>query len=61
LTIVDKIDIILSLEKNMSIDTAYLIILVGSVYLAWTWGKKEGINNTLDYMKAQGHIDFEDE
>jgi hypothetical protein len=28
--------------------------------LAYMWGKKEGISSTLDYMKEQGKIDFED-
>lgn len=44
----------------MDIDIAYLIILVTSVYLAYVWGKKEGISSTLDYMKEQGKIDFDD-
>ena len=44
----------------MDIDIAYLIILVTSVYLAYILGKKEGISSTLDYMKEQGKIDFDD-
>lgn len=44
----------------MNIDVAYLIILVVSIYAAYAYGRKEGIGNTLDYMKAQGKIDFED-
>jgi hypothetical protein len=44
----------------MDIDIAYLIILVVSVYLAYRHGKQEGIGSTLDYMKEQGKIDFED-
>ncbi|MDB4339245.1 hypothetical protein N9992_00300 [bacterium] len=47
-------------EKIMDIDIAYLIVLVASVHLAYMWGKKEGISSTLDYMKEQGKIDFED-
>lgn len=45
----------------MEIDIAYLIILIASVWGAYTYGKREGIGNTLDYMKAQGKIDFEDD
>lgn len=44
----------------MNIDIAYLIILVVSIYSAYAYGRKEGIGSTLDYMKAQGKIDFED-
>ena len=44
----------------MNIDIAYLIILVSSVWGAYTFGRRTGIGDTLDYMKAQGHIDFDD-
>lgn len=48
------------MENFMNIDIAYLIILVGSVYGAYTFGRRTGIGDTLDYMKAQGHIDFDE-
>ena len=44
----------------MDIDIAYLLILTASVYFAYRHGKQEGIVSTLDYMKEQGKIDFED-
>jgi hypothetical protein len=44
----------------MEIDTAYLIILIAAIYGAYRYGKYEGIGSTLDYMKEQGKIDFED-
>jgi len=44
----------------MNIDIAYLIILIGSTWGAFTFGKRTGISDTLDYMKAQGHIDFDE-
>jgi|TARA_R100001460_G_scaffold3302_2_gene10065 hypothetical protein len=44
----------------MNIDTAYLIILVIGVWAAYSFGKREGISSTLDYMKEMGKIDFED-
>jgi len=44
----------------MNIDIAYLIILISSIYAAYTFGRREGISDTLDYMKAQGHIDFDE-
>ncbi len=43
-----------------SIDLAYFVILCGSVYAAYHFGKRDGIGITLDYMKEQGKIDFED-
>ena len=44
----------------MELDIAYMIILASSTYLAYRTGKQEGIRATLDYMKEQGKIDFED-
>jgi len=43
-----------------NIDLAFLVILVGACYSSFIIGKKEGIGATLDYMKEQGKIDFED-
>jgi len=43
-----------------NIDLAFLIVLVGACYTSFNIGKKEGIGATLDYMKEQGKIDFED-
>jgi len=44
----------------METDIAYLIILVSCIYLAYRHGHQQGIGKTLDYMKEQGKIDFED-
>lgn len=44
----------------MEIDIAYLIILVIGTFAAYKYGHQEGIGKTLDYMKAQGKIDFDD-
>ena len=44
----------------MDIDIAYLIILVIGTFDAYKYGHREGIGKTLDYMKAQGKIDFDD-
>jgi hypothetical protein len=41
-------------------DIAYLIVLAIAVASSYYSGKKEGISTTLDYMKSNGHIDFED-
>jgi len=43
-----------------NIDLAYLLFLIVAVVGSYLAGKKEGIGITLDYMRDQGHIDFED-
>lgn len=41
-------------------EIAYLIFLVIATACSYTSGKREGISTTLDYMKSNGHIDFEE-
>ena len=43
-----------------NIDIAFLLILVGCGYCSYLIGKREGIGITLEYMREQGKIDFED-
>lgn len=43
-----------------NIDFAYLIILGIAVCCSFIAGKREGIGATLDYMRDQGKIDFDD-
>jgi len=52
--------IICVIGEIMDIDIAYLMILIGGVCLAYEIGQRKGIGDTLDYMKAQGHIDFDE-
>ena len=42
------------------IDIAYLILLAVATGCSYWSGKKEGISVTLDFMRDNGHIDFED-
>ena len=42
------------------IDYAYIVWLGIAVWGAYKIGKREGISATLDYMKENKHIDFED-
>jgi len=44
----------------MNIDIAYLIILVALTHLSFLYGKRVGIEVTVDYMEEQGHISFDD-
>lgn len=41
-------------------DIAYLILLAIAVACSYWNGKRDGISVTLDFMKENGHIDFED-
>lgn len=43
------------------IDFAFLIVLIGCGYCSYLIGKREGIGITLEYMREQGKIDFEDQ
>tara|TARA_B100001093_G_scaffold472790_1_gene496200 strand:- start:2037 stop:2174 length:138 start_codon:yes stop_codon:yes gene_type:complete len=43
-----------------NIDLAYLVVLALGVGCSYYSGKKEGIGITLEYMRDQGKIDFED-
>lgn len=43
-----------------NIDFAYIMFLALAICCSYYSGKKEGIGMTLDYMKEQGKIDFED-
>ena len=42
-------------------DIAYMIFLIIAVACSYTSGKREGISTTLDYMKSNGQIDFEED
>jgi len=44
----------------MEIDIAYLIILVVGSFAAYKYGQQAGIGKTLEWMKEQGKIDFDD-
>ena len=42
------------------IDFSFIVILGICCWLSYQYGKKEGIGITLEYMRGQGKIDFED-
>ena len=42
------------------IDIAYFILLAVAVTCSYWTGKKDGISVTLDFMRDNGHIDFDD-
>ncbi len=46
---------------DWKIDIAYLFILGFSIHMTWILGKKQGISKTLDYLKADGQIDFDED
>lgn len=56
-----KLGIICVGEKIMeSIDLAYLIVLAASIHLSYLYGKKVGIENTIDYLEEEKIIEFDD-
>lgn len=48
-------------EKIMeNIDLAYLIILLASIHLSYSYGKKTGIENTITFLEEEKLIEFDD-
>ena len=48
-------------EKIMeSIDLAYLIVLAASIHLSYLYGKRVGIEHTIDYLEEEKIIEFDD-
>ena len=39
----------------------YLFFLAFCIHMTWMLGKKHGISKTLDYLKADGQIDFDED
>jgi len=42
------------------IDIYYLVFLGFCVHMTWIIAKRQGISQTLDFLKRNGDIDFED-
>jgi hypothetical protein len=42
-------------------DIAYLIFLCAGVHLSYLYGKQTGIERTVDYLEAEGVIEFDEE
>ena len=42
------------------IDIAYVFFLAMCVHLAYTLGKRLGIETTIDYLEHEGLIEFDD-
>lgn len=45
---------------NWEIGIYYLAFLGFAIHMAWLLGKKEGISATLDFLKVNKEIDFDD-
>ena len=41
-------------------DILYFIFLGFCIHMTWILAKREGISQTLDYLREQGEIDFDD-
>ena len=46
---------------DWQVDIYYLFFLAFCIHMSWTLGKKRGISSTLDYLKADGQIDFDED
>jgi hypothetical protein len=56
-----KLYIIYVGEKIMeTIDLAYLIVLCASIHLSYLYGKRVGIENTIDYLEEEKIIEFDE-
>jgi hypothetical protein len=43
-----------------TIDLAYLIVLCASIHLSYLYGKRVGIENTIDYLEEEKIIEFDE-
>jgi len=41
-------------------DILYFLVLAASIHLTWGLAKRQGIADTLDYLRDKGEIDFDD-
>jgi hypothetical protein len=56
-----KLDIICVGEKIMeTIELAYLIVLAASIHLSYLYGKRVGIENTIDFLEEENIIEFDE-
>lgn len=46
---------------DWQIDIAYLVVLAASVHMTYLITKQHWIGKTLDYLKDNGEIDFDDD
>ena len=43
-----------------TVDLAYLIVLCGSIHLSYLVGKRQGIENTIDFLEQENIIEFDE-
>jgi hypothetical protein len=46
---------------DWQIDIYYLVFLGFCVTTTWILGKREGVSQTLDFLKEKGEIDFDED
>jgi hypothetical protein len=46
---------------DWQVEAVYLFLLLFGVHMSWLLGKRRGISSTLDYLKADGQIDFDED
>ena len=45
---------------DWQIDLIYVFFLGASINLTWILAKRQGVSQTLDFLRERGDIDFED-
>jgi len=45
---------------DWQVDIYYIAFLAFCVHMTWIVAKREGISQTLDFLKKRGDIDFDD-
>jgi hypothetical protein len=56
-----KLVIIYAGEKIMeSTEIMFLVVLLGSIHISYLYGKRVGIENTIDHLEAEGILEFDE-
>lgn len=43
-----------------TVDLAYLIVLAASIHLSYLYGRKVGIEHTIDFLEEENIIEFDE-
>lgn len=43
-----------------TVDLAYLVVLAASIHLSYLYGKKVGIEHTIDFLEEENIIEFDE-
>jgi hypothetical protein len=43
-----------------STEIMLLVVLLGSIHISYLYGKRVGIENTIDHLEAEGILEFDE-